>query len=46
MSEFNDAPISCPDEDHLGIDRFARTIANCIPNLQGPVGSVFSVHGR
>lgn len=46
MSEFNDAPISCPDEDRFDIDLFARTIAKCILNLQDPVGSVVAVHGR
>ncbi len=46
MPDFNDAPISRPDKDRLGIDPLAQTISKCILNLQYPVGSVVAIHGR
>lgn len=46
MPEFNDAPISCPEMDRLGIDPLARTISKCILNLQEPIGAVVAVYGR
>ncbi len=46
MPDFNDVPISCPDEDRFGIDPFAQTISRCIMNLRDPVGSVVAIYGR
>ena len=46
MTDFNDTPISRPEEDLFGIDPLAQTIARCILKLQDPVGSVVAVHGR
>ena len=46
ISDFNDAPISCPEDDRFAIDPFARSIAKCIKRLPNPVGSVVAVHGR
>lgn len=46
MTDFNDVPIPCPDEDRFGIDPFAQTISRCIMNLRDPVGSVVAIYGR
>lgn len=45
MTDFNDEPISHPDEDMFGFDPFARSISECIKRLRDPVGSVVAIHG-
>jgi len=42
---FNDSPISTPDEDHFGIDPFARTLARNILDLKAPIGITIALNG-
>lgn len=46
MPDFDDAPISLPEQDRFGFDPFAQAIARCILALKHPVGSVVAIHGR
>ena len=45
MKNFDDTPISGPEEDRFGFDPFAKAIADCIRNLSDPVGSVVAIYG-
>ena len=45
MPDFNDEPISRPEQDLFGFDPFARSIAECIRRFRNPVGSVVAIHG-
>lgn len=45
MKNFDDAPISRPEEDRFGFNPFANAIAECIRNLADPVGSVVAIYG-
>jgi predicted KAP-like P-loop ATPase len=41
----NDTPITTPDDDHFGIDQFARTLVKAILAMQAPQGVVIGING-
>lgn len=41
----DDIPIKYPEQDRLGFNPLAQSIASCIRHLQDPVGSVIAVYG-
>ena len=45
MADFDDAPISKPEDDRFGYDPFAQAIAKCVLRLKGHVGSVVAIYG-
>lgn len=45
MPNFDDVPITHPNDDRFGFDPFARAIADCIRGLKAPVGSVVAIYG-
>jgi predicted KAP-like P-loop ATPase len=42
---FNDSPISRPENDKYGFDQFARAIARSIERMATPDGTVIAVNG-
>ena len=45
MSNYNDNPISNPDDDLFAYQHLATSIAACIRNLENPDGTVIGIHG-
>lgn len=44
-NDFNDIPISTPEEDLYGIVSFSKTIANSILNINDPIGTAIALNG-
>ncbi|SDJ35896.1 KAP family P-loop NTPase fold protein [Salipiger marinus] len=45
MNNFDDIPISAPDQDRFGFNPFALAISDCIRNIVKPHGSVVAIYG-
>ncbi|MFG6627024.1 P-loop NTPase fold protein [Sulfitobacter sp. 1A12056] len=45
MSNFDDVPITSPDNDRFGFDPFASAISDCIRSVENPLGSVVAIYG-
>lgn len=45
MSDYNDQPISMPDDDEFEFNHFAKAIASCIDKIDEPIGSVIAIYG-
>ena len=45
MSEFDDKPITSPEEDSFGFDPLAKVIAESISKMEVPNGTVIAVNG-
>lgn len=45
MSNFDDVPITSPDNDRFGFDPFASAISDCIRSMENPLGSVVAIYG-
>jgi predicted KAP-like P-loop ATPase len=45
MSNFDDVPITNPDNDRFGFDPFASAISDCIRSVENPLGSVVAIYG-
>lgn len=45
MSNFDDVPISAPDQDRFGFNPFALAISDCIRSIDKPYGSVVAIYG-
>lgn len=45
MSDFNDKPITLPEEDILGFNPLAKAIADSISKMEKPEGTVIAVNG-
>lgn len=45
MNNFDDVPISAPDQDRFGFDPFAMAISDCIRSIDKPHGSVVAIYG-
>ena len=43
--EFEDQPISSPEEDRFGFDPLAKAVANSISNMAAPHGTVLAING-
>src|SRR5208283_3602367 len=41
----NDQPIAQPDEDHFGINPFAKALASSIREMASPEGAVIALNG-
>ena len=45
MNNFDDVPITSPDNDRFGFDPFASAISDCIRSMENPLGSVVAIYG-
>ncbi|MEM1150237.1 MAG: P-loop NTPase fold protein [Pseudomonadota bacterium] len=45
MSDFDDVPITSPENDRFGFDPFACAISDCVRNIENPLGSVVAIYG-
>lgn len=45
MSNFDDVPITSPNNDRFGFGPFASAISDCIRSIENPIGSVVAIYG-